>query len=350
MKAGPRPRAVLISDVHYSLSTYQIADKAYRMAIDKACELEVPLIDCGDLTNDKAILRGEVIKTIIDTLKYAEDRGVKVYLLVGNHSLITEKGEEHALHFLEPYATVISHATSVDGFNFIPYQNSCEKMLAALEKFPKGALVFAHQGVQGAWLGDYVQDRTSLPPEAFADYRIISGHYHRAASLKTGRPKKGAVGLFSYVGNPYTLSWGEASDGPKGYQILFDNGLMEHIPTDLRKHVVLDWSTEQLSGVSSTDRGGSTAEMVINPGDLVWLKLRGPASELAQVKKADLAKLLGVEHFKLDKIITETEHLDEEEKAQAKTGAELLDALIDKSNEPAAEKAVQKSLWRELVA
>lgn len=337
--------AVVISDVHYDLKTYKIADTAFRAAIDKAHELGVSLIDDGDLTSDKALLRAEVIKTITDTFKYAQDLGVKIYCNVGNHSRWSEKDPNHALTFLEPYATIINHPTSVDGFNFIPYQSSSEAMLEALAKFPKGSLIFCHQGLQGAFMGDYQQDKTSLPPEAYADYCVVSGHYHRAQTIKCGRPRKGAVGLYSFVGNPYTLTFGEANDGEKGFQILWDDGTLTQVPTNLRKHWNLDFDLEGLE--IFIDTGAHP-----KPGDLVWIKLRGPVSELAKIKKTDVMARLGLSALKFDKLPTETEHLTEEEKAEkkAQTGAELLDALIDKSDEPAAQKVELKGLWRDLVS
>jgi hypothetical protein len=338
------PTAVLISDVHYSLKTYHIADQAFRMAIDKAAELGVPLIDCGDLTNDKAILRGEVIKTIISTMLYAADKGVKVYCLVGNHSLWNEKGSEHSLHFLTPYAIIISQPTTVDGFNFIPYQTSCEGMLAALKLFPSGSMIFAHQGVQGAWMGDYVQDRTSLPKETFADYRILSGHYHRAASIKCGRPRKGAVGLFSYVGNPYSLSFSEASDGPKGFQVLYNDGILELVPTNLRKHVVIETTAEKaLSGWVELPAAG------INPGDIIHLKVTGTPSELGKINKQKLGEqLFNGANYRLDKIPTKADAV--QPKAKKASGLDLLDQVIDTSVETVEEKKVLKELAREVMS
>jgi UDP-2,3-diacylglucosamine pyrophosphatase LpxH len=340
---GTIAKAVIISDVHYSLSTYLLADKAFRMAIDTAAEYKVPLIDCGDLTNDKDVLRGTVINTIIKTMEYAADKGVRVYNLVGNHSLVNEKGDEHVLHFLKPYTTVISHPTTVDGFNFIPYQNSSEKVVEALNKFPKGSLVFMHQGVKGAWMGDYIQDRTSADKNIFADYRVISGHYHRADTIKCGRPRKGAVGLFSYVGNPYSLSHGEASDGPKGFQVLYSDGTLQQIPTNLRKHVVLKTTTKELELYDF----GSTEFYL--PGDIIRLTVTGPASELDRLNKKELGmRLFNTNQYKLDKIPSEVTRLDE--KVEKYTDLEIVDRLIDKGQEPAAEKANLKALTRELLS
>src|SRR4051812_39679990 len=110
---SPKPIAVLVSDVHYSLKNLELSDKAFRAAIDTAHKLAVPLIDAGDLTDDKCIIRAEVANRLIKTMEYAKDKYVPVYCLVGNHSLINQKGKEHALEFLKPYCTVLDTYSAI---------------------------------------------------------------------------------------------------------------------------------------------------------------------------------------------------------------------------------------------
>ena len=78
------PRAVLISDVHYNLQTLPLADAAMRQAIQKANELQVPLIVAGDLHDTKANLRGECINAMLETFNTCEQ---DIYFLIGNHDL-----------------------------------------------------------------------------------------------------------------------------------------------------------------------------------------------------------------------------------------------------------------------
>ena len=338
-----KPKAVIISDVHYSHKTLEVADAAYRMAIDTAAMLKVPLIDAGDLTNDKSILRAEVVNRLLTTVDYAFSKGVDIFALVGNHSLCNEKGEEHALHFLEASVHIISSPVSIWGFNFIPYQNTQEKMVEALKKFPKGSEIIIHQGLMGANMGDYVQDKTSLDKEVFADYRIISGHYHRKQDIKCGRPRKGAVGLFSYLGNPYTLTFGEANDGPKGFHVLLENGLLEFIPTDLRKHYVANLTLDGLRLVLAARKVDD-----LNPNDFLWLKVQGPYSELQKLDKRAIGmKLLGHANYKLDKIPTDAVKVISD--TQKLTGEQILDNLIDATAEEPGQKSTLKKLWREIL-
>lgn len=326
------PVAVLISDVHYSLSTLELADAAFRMAIDKASELNVPLIDCGDLTNDKASLRAEYLNRLIASLQVAELKRVSVYLLIGNHSLLNEKNSAHALHCLDPYAVVISESTSTGEFNFIPYQSSPESFQVELAKFPKGSTVIIHQGVKGGNAGHYIQDHSAVDAEILKDYRTVGGHYHNHHS----------IGTHTFVGNPYTLTFGEHADDPKGFCILFDDGTVEQVPTNLRKHVKVECDTWNYHNLP---------ELGIN--DLLWLQIHGPKLELDLINKSDIgSKLPFGNNFKLDLVPTDSQVLQgsNQPNNEKPTSLELLDSLIDSSDETPESKEELKALYRGIMS
>ncbi len=331
------PKAVLISDEHYTPSSLPIAHAAMKQALKKAEELEVPLISCGDLLDSKAIIRAECANALIELFSTAQTR---IIVLVGNHTLINEKGSEHSLNFLSPYAEVIGEPKFDDalGIWLIPYQSSHDKLKLTLSGCAKGSTIIMHQGVLGADMGHYVKDSTSISKEDFADFRVISGHYHKAQDIKCGRPQRGAVGLFSYVGSPYTTSFSEANDGPKGFRILHSDGILESVPTNLRKHIVLDRPI--LAALTPVPE--------YNQGDLVWFKLRGPKAALDECNKDHIGKkLFGHSNFKLDKIPDEEVYSNEIEKDLK--DSEILDNLIDSTLADADQKKVLKGLWREVI-
>ncbi len=331
-----KPIAVLTADVHYSPSTLTVADAAMRMAIDKANELNIPFVVAGDLHDTKALLRGECVKAMIKTFQRCK---TKSFVLVGNHDKINEKSEDHSLEFLRPYTNLIDLAIKsplLDSY-LIPYFSDAEALKAYLLMLPKGSRLIMHQGLQTAFMGHYIQDKTSLPKEVFADFRVISGHYHKAQDIKCGPPRKGAVGFFSYAGNPYSLSFGEANDGPKGFQILYDDGLMEQVPTNLRRHVVLESSVEDLF-----KSPGLYAD------DILWLKIKGPQSELSKLKKKEIGeRLLGHSNFKLDLIPTDSNKI--EDKSEVLTDTAILDILIGAMPDSEDQKKYLKALWREIL-
>lgn len=325
------PLFVAISDVHYTVSNLELCDKAFRLAIDKAAELNVPLIDCGDITNDKAVLRGEVANRLIKTMNYATRKNVFVILLVGNHSLINEKGKEHVLNFLSGRALIVDCPQNLllHDFYLIPYQNTSEAFTDALQSIPKGSIVVCHQGVKGAFMGDYVQDKTNVDPNLLKDWRIFSGHYHRHQT----------IGTLTYIGSPFTHTFGEANDGPKGFIVVNEDGSFTREILDLRKHIILEGTTDKFS-----------FSFPYSPDDLLWVKLRGPESELKKVKKKTLGDiLLGHSNFKLDLIPTEKDKKKEEAPLKPLTSTEVFDNVIDSTGETLEQKNHLKSLWKDLI-
>ena len=332
-----KPVAVLISDEHYTPSSLSIAHAAMTQALRKAEELKVPLISCGDLLDSKAIIRAECANALIELFSEAKTR---IVILVGNHTLLNEKGSAHSLNFLKPYADIMQSPIKDHKLDlwFIPYQSDSDTLKSVLKGIPAGSTLIMHQGVQGANMGHYVKDSASLPAEYYSDFRVISGHYHRAQDIKCGRPRKGAVGLFSYIGTPYSVSFSEAEDGPKGFKILYSDGLMELVPTNLRKHIVV--TREVINALDPIPE--------YKPGDLVWFKLVGHSIALSECKKEHIGKtLFGHSNFKLEKIPTDLAESKVETK-QLKDW-ELLDNLIERAGQSDTDKKELKDLWRELL-
>lgn len=346
--------AVLISDVHYSLKTLALADAAMRQAIDKAAELRKRFIVAGDLHDTKANMRGECVRAMIDVFSYARSKGVDCDILIGNHCLINEKSKEHSLEFLKPYANVIDTPRKGDLYYtadkyFIPYQHDAKEFERILSTIPKGTTVICHQGVTDAESGEYAFDKSAVDKSILADYRVISGHYHKAQDIKCGPPRKGAVGLMSYIGTPYTITFAEANDGLKGFQILYDDGLLEHVPTNLRKHVIAEFTLEELD---NWDRLMLCEHPMFyyKSGDLLWIKVRGPTLELDLLSKDNIKLALSLDsnNFKLDKLPTDAPKLAPES-LQKKTNWEVMDSLIDVSGESITSQTALKALARKVM-
>ncbi len=342
-----KPIAVMVADVHYNPTTLPLADAAMRQAIRKANELGVPFIVAGDLHDTKALLRGECVNAMIETFKTCE---TKAYVIVGNHCRLNEKGEAHSLNFLAPYAVIVAKPRYVQEVEavLLPYYSDANELRTTIFDLHPGChRLIMHQGLNGV-MSHYIQDKSAIDPDDVKDFRVISGHYHKAQDIKTGRPRKGGVGLFSYIGNPYYLNFGEANDGPKGFQVLYDDGLMEQVPTNLRRHWVLERTTEEIRNMMSREDVwygcGPTSV------DLLWLKVKGPQSELKKLNKKEIGqKLLRHSNFKLDLIPTESEQLEEGHKADTLKDTDVLDALISATSEPESQKKYLKALWREIL-
>jgi len=334
-----KPIAVLISDVHYSVHTLKLADAAMRQAITKANDLDVPLIVAGDLHDTKANLRGECVNAMIDTFKRIKGQS---FLLIGNHDKINEKSEEHSLNFLQPYTMIVNRpfSTFQGGrmLEFIPYAHDTAELKAHLKKCDKREILIMHQGLNGSNMGDYIKDDTALNKEDVAGRRIISGHYHCRQTIELSDG-----GKWDFIGNPYSLTYGEANDPPKGYQILYQDGSLEFVPTNLRKHVVLELNVLDdtlLNLIAPVDD--------VAPNDLVWVKVHASKEILQKATKVRVARHLGLlDSFKLELICTEEVQTGKTDLSLKSD--KLLDSIIDSLSDVSDDrKNTLKSTWRQL--
>lgn len=333
-----KPIAVLISDVHYNLQTLEVADAAMRQAILKANTLNVPLVDLGDLTDNKANLRAEVVNRLLETFKLVK---IKPYLLVGNHSKINEKSKDNALNFLSHLATIVSEPyvpTNIIINNcfptMIPYQY--DQSIFSSIKDGKQVVWLLHQGIIGSNSGDYIQDNSALSKTLTSGRRVISGHYHQRQDIQL--PDNG---VWSYCGNPYTLTFGEANDPEKGFQILMEDGSLEFVPTNLRKHVITDITI----GFNSTDYSFSSE---YRPGDILKVRVKGTKERLHGMTKQTVCVLLSLPidiHFTLEMIPIDihTKTVDE-----AQSQPEVIDSLIDTLDSSKEQKKRLKNMWRQM--
>ncbi len=352
-----KPVAVLISDIHYSLSTLELADAAMRQAINNANALGVPVIVAGDLHDSKANLRGECVNRMLKTFSECK---TKCFILVGNHDLINEKSEENSIEFLdyvgdtvdyvfsEKQVTIVRRpwfynelgAINSRSIHLVPYHTNPGILLEYLSKVDPGSTLIMHQGLKGSNSGEYIQDKSAITHDDVKDFRVISGHYHTRQDIKTGRPQKGAAGLWSYIGNPYSLNFAEADDPEKGFQILMDDGTLEFVPTNLRKHAVLElegYNLDLITGPALND---------LNTDDIVKVKIIGTKDQLQKWTKNVVSDILGIANFKLELAVVDDARKTKPEVSASKP--QLLDSLIEVGMLETETKGRLKQLWRDL--
>lgn len=337
--------AVIIGDIHMTPATLDVATSALNQALRTAEELSVPCVLNGDTLDTKAVMRAEVVNRLLDIVKDTRS-DCKIIVSTGNHDLINEKADRSSLEFLKPYAAVISEPAYFPQFcsHVVPYFSDAGKLKEFLDSMPSGERLIMHQGVQTAFMGHYAQDKTSLSPASFAPFRVVASHYHRRQDIVTGSAGPNKVGTFSYIGNPYSLNFGEAEDGPKGFSVLYDDGSLRFVDTHLRRHKVIETSCDEIHDLMINSL--SLAEVAID--DLVWLKVRGTHHQLADLDKTEIGNaLLGHPNYKLDKIYTDQPAL--ETVSPDLSSGEVFDMIIDSSNDSSTQKMHLKWLWKELV-
>lgn len=315
-----KPTAVLISDIHFNINTLKLASAALKTAVDKSNKLKIVLVIAGDLNDTKAIIRAEVANSIIEILSKAEQ---KVIILCGNHDLVNEKGTEHGLNYLAPYAMIVDEPGYLheEKLMLVPYHSDTTKLLKFLKEVTPGVTVIMHQGFMGAFMGDYIQDKSSIDPKELSHLTVFSGHYHRHQTINT----------ITYIGSPYTITFGEANDGPKGFLVINNDGSFTRQILELRKHIIVERTPET---ALDTIEG-------YNPGDLLWLKVKGPLSHINTIKKSNF-KYQG---FKLDLIPIDSDKI--EVKIDTLSNYDLMDILIDNLQDTNEHKEYLKSLWKE---
>jgi DNA repair exonuclease SbcCD nuclease subunit len=186
-------------------------------------------------------------------------------------------------------------------------------------------------------MGHYVKDSSSLPPEAYANFRVISGHYHKRQDITCGEPKENAVGLFSYIGNPFTLSFAEAGD-PKGIAILLSDGTLQHIELEARRHCIINVTLNKDNKYVLDQRAAHD--------DLIWVKFYGPQSEVDKFDKMEFGTAyFGHSNFQLDFYPFEAKKVDIQ--TTSLSHEQMFDDLIDSETDTDDIKQDLKDLWRE---
>ena len=335
--------AVIISDVHFNIQNLEVADKAMRMAIDHANSLNVRLIVAGDLHDTKANMRAECVNALVKTFRYARfEKNVQIYLMIGNHDKINEKSEEHSLNFLAPWCHIVDSWDSWKNLHLVPYYSDPDKLRESIahEEPEKSDILIMHQGITGSKSGEYIRDHSAITKEDVSGLRIISGHYHtrQTIALPDG-------GKWDYIGNPYTLGFGEANDPEKGYQLLYDDGSLEFVPTNLRKHIVIKHDLD----TGESDWSSGPAFRTGDRNDLIWVKVTGSREKCSSLDKVELLKDLGIPQdvrfeliqYDIDKQMTQYD--------TNSTPAEILDAYVDTITLPHDYKDKIKNLWKDLI-
>lgn len=333
-----KPLAVLISDVHFSLKTLDRASAAFLKAQFKAALLNVPLVVAGDLLDTKANMRAEWVNKLIQLMSVKD--APETIILCGNHDLCNEKGKEHALNFLKPYATVIDLIqTNRIGDTLVtmfPYQSDPQVIKTVLDDADSalGEIFIMHQGVTGSKSGEYLFDKTAVPKEWFRGRRVISGHYHprQTIALPDG-------GQWDFLGNPYSLGHGEAGDPEKGFSVLYTDRSLEFIPVDLPAHKIVHIQVANHGMYVENPVGWSNK-------DILKVVVSGPSDELMLIDKETISNLVLVKDFQLEFEPTENEAQQQEIKQQS--SQEVFDEVIDSSTMEAERKERLKKLWRQL--
>jgi len=182
-------------------------DDTFKQIIDSTCSKGIKyLFILGDALHKRNIRSDAINGLLFRRLKYAKEKGLQTYLLVGNHDQAHVAGNVHGFETFTEVVRVVDkpEIITIEGFDFLflpfeEYKGSKKSLEILLSncKNPNRVLL-AHAGIQGAVLSGF--DHQSAEPLTVEDLQLdkfISGylgHYHM--------PQDFPEHPLSYIGSP----------------------------------------------------------------------------------------------------------------------------------------------------
>ena len=213
---------IILADLHLREETAdtvlnQILPEVGIVAVDEGSK-EIAIL--GDVLTFRYKIDARLQNWLIDCLKDLVAKDIRIHILPGNHDQY-EVGGRNALEPLNEIHNVqvyTNPSSNVHGY-WLPYRKNREDILKGLEMlsllgpelpaYTVPNILFAHHGIQGAYMNDNVVDESGLPIEYFSKFdRVLMGHYHK--------PQQ--IGNCYYIGSPYQTKADEAGQ-LKGYTI-----------------------------------------------------------------------------------------------------------------------------------
>lgn len=183
------------------------------------------------------------------------EKGIKVYMLVGNHDTYYKNtnevnSPELVLEDYDNIAIISSpHVITLDGTNILMMPWICaenyEKSIEQL-KTAKAEICMGHFEIAGFAMYKGMKSEEGLDRDLFKRFDFtFSGHYHHKSSSND----------IHYLGNPYELTWQDYNDN-RGFHILdLSNRTFNFIrnPNVMFNRIVYDDKVNDVKTISSMD-------------------------------------------------------------------------------------------------
>jgi DNA repair exonuclease SbcCD nuclease subunit len=214
--------ALIIGDPHFKISQFDTVKNCIKWVKDQVEIYKPKIVIClGDVFNDHANIRSELLKHYIDFVKsVCIDKNIKYIHIIGNHEFY--KAGDKSYHALQAFKGVIDNFHIIDKPEIIeaPFKAMYIPYVTDFNDFPKeGAdICFCHQSFLGADYG-YIKDSTSMDIKDTSYKTVIAGHVH----------KRGVLNKVIFPGSLYAKDLRDI-DEPKGLMLLnYDNMTYEYI-------------------------------------------------------------------------------------------------------------------------
>ncbi len=267
-------RFTIIGDPHI---TPKSLDKGAHL-FQKVEELGNPTIWLGDFLDTKEVIRGKCLNLLHE---YFSKSKLQHIVLIGNHDWFNLECQDHSLKSLSslPNVRIIDKVELHPKlpFIFFPYIHDKAQLKEILSQVSNPNLIaFGHFEVSGFDFGNGTMcEDGKIIYDDFANFkRVISGHFHKLQQ----------TGNFTYLGTPFSHSFGEANqDKVIGvYELSTDT--LELIPTDFPRHISM-----------KVDLSKKNAEKKLqeflagNEHNLIRIQMYGTPEEVSKLDKTKYA-------------------------------------------------------------
>lgn len=242
-------------------------------------QLGNPAIWLGDLLDTKEVIRGKCLNLFYE---YFQSSKLQHIILVGNHDWFNLECQDHSLKPLSSLPNVrIIDKVEVHPklpFLFFPYIHDKVALKETLRQIQlsdnaKDTVVFGHFDVSGFDYGNgHLCEDGIITHDDFKGFkRVISGHFHKLQQ----------TGNFTYLGTPFSHSFGEANQDKVLGTYTLDDDQLQLTPTNFPRHISTKIDLSKKNGQKKLEDF-----LAGNEGNLVRIQLHGAPEDVVKLDKS----------------------------------------------------------------
>lgn len=296
---------IFLTDTHLKPSNIKDVWSIFRQAFKYAKQLNCDIIHAGDICDERVGWGAELQKVFHLILLEAEEEGVVIHSIAGNHD---KKDLNDTFSYLSPFQYHKNFNLFEDvglmevgdiAYHFVPYFKEKEvypvKLLQAKENLVEGKknVLVTHISVESVKNNDG-SEVDSTHGVALSNFelfdRVIVGHYHNKQFFKN----------ICYIGSTFPHNFGE--DNEKGVVFLEPNLNIKYLPTEFTKYVNI------VREIESIDEVSELYDIQTEKGDLVKLVVKGDSSLIDSIDKTKIP-VNKIETKKINKLTKSTDQI-----------------------------------------
>ncbi len=261
-----KPVTAIITDTHLSKDNTEVILDVFKQFFALCVSLGLKeVIHMGDWFTNRVGQGLSVLRTMVAILNMAEEQGISIISIAGNHDKTNLDDEASYLDIYTRYSSLRlmrEECVMEKGgklWCFLPYfreNGTYPERLRRLHKSvtasSKDAYLFTHIAVNGVKNNDGSRVENELKYKHFGDFtKVFVGHYHNKTRIGKN---------IYYIGSARPMNYGE--DNEKGFTVLYSDGTHEQHAAKFKKYIKVhvDANTvtkQELSKLLSEHQGQS---------------------------------------------------------------------------------------------